>query len=146
MRTIASTLNLALMASNLEQILRATVDPVFFTTFQKPQRAGQDPAVTLEAALESENSPQFRLFPAPDVPPPLPELLNYLFLRSRMRMRKKKWCTYMRAKRSGRLSKPRKTRFYTHFGFIMKRPAMAWGIFHLLSWKQYYLKWYYVAL
>lgn len=47
-----SICNPAPVASVPEQILRRTDVPYFYKTFQEPRHAVQEPAVTMEAALE----------------------------------------------------------------------------------------------
>lgn len=73
--------NLALTESDPEQIFRGTDDPSFDTTFRNLRCAMQEPAVTLEALLESgdegpRSSPTHRTTPAPDIPYNLPDLLE----------------------------------------------------------------------
>lgn len=76
LRSIALTSNLAPMGSAPEQILHSTDELSFYTTFWDPRRAVNNPAVTLEAALASDDeNPPYRLKPLLDLPLTLPEVL-----------------------------------------------------------------------
>lgn len=53
LRLNSSISNLALMASDLEQILRGIDDSSLYKTLRNSRQSVQKPTVTLEAALES---------------------------------------------------------------------------------------------
>lgn len=85
LRSNSSTSDLALVASDPEEILRRTDDPPFYTTFRQPRKAVQEPAVNLETDLESDeerppSSAMQRTTPTLDVPQNPSKILSHLHL------------------------------------------------------------------
>lgn len=83
----ASTSNLEPIASELENVLLATKKASFYTTFCTFCHAVQEPAVTMEVALESDgedpsSSPAQKTTPVSEVSLTLTELVKLLRLRA----------------------------------------------------------------
>lgn len=80
------TSDLAPMAIDQEQLLRRTDDPSFKKTFWNSRHTAQEPNVSLNAVLDSDDEgPPSRLPPAPDLSLTLPELPNHSLLRESIR-------------------------------------------------------------
>lgn len=74
------------MLSDPRQILCSRDDPSIYKKFLIHQRTVQRPDVTLEGELESgDEGHPYRLTPAPDVLPFLPELLNHPLFRANIK-------------------------------------------------------------
>lgn len=70
LRWNCSASNLSLTACDPEQTLHGTDVTSFYTTLQNPQHAVQEPAVSLDAAIKSDNEGLLsRTTPGPGLPP-----------------------------------------------------------------------------